>query len=302
MRIQQLTTENSSLSVDQAITEFMLHQRTSRNSPRTLEYYDWTLNRFKAFLTGQSLSNVTDVDSGTLRLFMVSLEETMKPNSVHAIMRAVRALFKFLEREELVDRNPMMKIRMPKTDKTILEAFTEAEVELLLKTCDGKDPVDVRNRAMLLLFLDSGLRLAECASLKVGDVDLQSGTMRIMGKGRKERVSKLGATALKAFLRYARMRGGTAGEPLWVGKQGNMTAYGIAETIENIGKSAGVHAHPHKFRRTCALFMLRNGADVFSVQYLLGHSDLGVLRRYLAQTDRDVTNAHEKYSAVDSMK
>lgn len=302
MRIQQLTTENSTLSVDQAVTEFMLHQRTSRNSPRTLEYYEWTLSRFKAFLITQGVQSVGAVDSGTLRQFMVSLEESMKPNSVHAIMRAVRALFKFLEREELLDRNPMAKVRMPKTDKTILEAFTEKEIELLLAACDGKDPISLRNRALTALLLDSGLRLAECASLKVGDVDLQTGTMRIMGKGRKERVSKLGSTALKAFLKYARMRGGNQGDPLWVGKQGPMTSYGIAETIENLGKVAGVHAHPHKFRRTCALFMLRNGADVFSVQYLLGHSDLGVLRRYLAQTDRDVTNAHEKFSAMDSLK
>jgi len=302
MRIQQLTTDNSAISVDQALTEFMLHQRTSRNSPRTLEYYEWTLARFKAFLTAQGLQNVRTVDSGTLRLFMVSLEETMKPNSVHAIMRAVRALFKFLEREELIARNPMAKVRMPKTDKTILEAFTEKEIDQLLAACDGKDATSLRNRALTMLLLDSGLRLAECASLRVGDVDLQTGTMRIMGKGRKERVSKLGSTALKAFLKYARLRGGNPGEPLWVGKQGTMTACGIAETIENLGKAAGVHAHPHKFRRTCALFMLRNGADVFSVQYLLGHSDLGVMRRYLAQTDRDVTTAHEKYSAMDSMR
>lgn len=108
--------------------------------------------------------------------------------------------------------------------------------------------------------------------------------------------------ALKSFTKYARHRAGQAGEPLWLGRRGPMTEAGIAETLEKLGKAAGVHAHPHKFRRTCALMMLRSGADVFSVQYLLGHSDLTVLRRYLAQTQADVTKAHQLHSPVDGLK
>ncbi len=292
----------SGLSISSAVTEFMLHQRVSRHSPRTVEYYVFCLTRFSKWVAGQGIEYVEDIDAGCIRLFMCELEDTMKPNSVHAIMRAVRALFNFIEREELIGSNPMRKIRMPKTDKLIMPAFTEDEIASLLKGCSGKEPLDVRNRALVLLLLDSGLRLAECASLKLSDVDIETGVIHVIGKGRKERVTKLGASSLKAMHRYLRVRTGEPGEALWVGRRGAMTAYGIAETLEKLGKATGVHAHPHKFRRTCALMLLRNGADVFSVQYLLGHSDLGVLRRYLAQTDRDVTKAHTLHSPVDGMR
>lgn len=303
MRLQQLTTEKTgSISVAQAISDFTLHQRTSRNSPRTLEYYEFCLSRFSAWLDSLGVRDLEAVDSNALRRFMLHLEGKMKPTSVHAVMRGVRALFKFLEREELIARNPMTTVKMPRQDKTLLPAFTPEEIRKLERGTDGKDAQSMRNRALVLLLLDSGLRLAECASLRVGDVDLTTGTMKVMGKGRKERVSKLGATALKAFTKYARLRGGEAGEPLWLGKRGPMTDFGIAEALERLGESVGVHANPHKFRRTCALFMLRSGADVFSVQYLLGHADLGVLRRYLAQTDADVTSAHEKHSPVDGLR
>jgi integrase/recombinase XerC/integrase/recombinase XerD len=303
MRKEQLTHSNfNTLTVQDALSEFRLHQRTSRHTPKTLQYYEFCLSRFATFLAQKKLDDMTQVEAGTIREFMLELEGKMKPNSVHAIMRAVRALFIFLEREELISRSPMVKVKMPKLDKTLMPAFTRAEIDALESATAGKEPTDIRNRALILMLLDSGLRLSECASLKVGDVDPHSGIMKVMGKGRKERVSKLGATSLKALTRYLRVRGGNPSDPLWLGRQGAMTAYGLAETLEKLGKRVGVHAHPHKFRRTCALFMLRGGADVFSVQYLLGHSDLAVLRRYLAQTEADVTKAHERYSPVDCLR
>ena len=303
MTIQQLTPQNSaSLSISDAIADFMLHQRTSRSSPRTVQYYEFCLTRLQTWLEGQGIDQVGQVDSSTLRRYLASLDGTMKPTSVHAIMRGVRALFKFLYREGVINHCPMDRVKMPRVDKVILPAFTPEEIALLEKATSGKEPTDLRNRALIHLLLDSGLRLAECCALKVGDIDLQTGVLKVMGKGRKERVSKLGSVALKSFTKYARLRAGQAGEPLWLGRRGPMTEAGIAETLEKLGKAAGVHAHPHKFRRTCALMMLRSGADVFSVQYLLGHSDLAVLRRYLAQTQADVTKAHQLHSPVDGLK
>jgi len=303
MKTQQLTTPISgSISVSQALREFRLHQRTSRHTAKTLAYYDYSLGKFEAWLVSEGIEHVERVDAGCIRLFMLGLQDTLKPNSVHGIMRAVRALFNFLMAEDLLLANPMAKVKMPKTDKTLMPAFTEAEISKLLKVTEGKEIRHLRNRALLLLLLDSGLRLAECASLFVRDVDLETGMIRVIGKGRKERVTKLGSNALRALHRYLRHRGDLNGsEALWVGERGNMTAAGLAETVEKLGKAAGVHANPHKFRRTCALMLLRNGADVFSVQYLLGHSDLAVMRRYLAQTDADISAAHVRFSPVDKL-
>ena len=289
------------MSLQDAMADFMLHQRASRHAEGTLKYYGFAFDRLTRFVEGGGEAAVTSIDAACLRAFMIQLESYMKPNSVHGVMRAMRALFRFLEREELIEKNPMTRVRMPKLDKTIMPAFTEDEVRRLQAATGGTDFFGVRNRALILLLLDSGLRLFECSSLKVGDVDPGTGIVQVMGKGRKERITRIGSVALRTFNRYSRLRAGKLGEPLWLGERGPLTRDGLAEVLTRLGKRAGVHANPHKFRRTCALYMLRSGADVFSVQYLMGHADLTVLRRYLAQTEADVTKAHEMHSPVDSM-
>lgn len=209
MRLGQLTTEKSECpNIARARADFMLNQRKCRNSPRTLEYYEFCHRNFETWLKDQEITDVLNVTANHLRRFTLDLEERMKPNSVHAIMRGVRALFRFLEAEELIARNPMLKLKMPKLDKTIMPAFTPEEIHRLEKATEGKDPTAIRDLALILFPLNSGLRLSECASLKVGDVNLETGIMNVMGKGRKERVSKLGAVGLKAFTKYARTRCG----------------------------------------------------------------------------------------------
>lgn len=303
MAIQQLPRIISkSLSLSAALEEFNLHQRVSRHSPKTLLHYAHSFGKFRAWLESEGVTDVAAIEGRHIRAFMLSLEGSLKPSTLHGVMRDVRALFNFLEREELIVANPMRRVKMPKLDKTIMPAFSAEDVAKLERATEGKTARELRNRALVFLLLDTGLRLTECAALRVGDVDPVTGLAKVMGKGRKERIVRLGTGAMRAYLRYVRVRGGMPGEPLWLGKRGPMTAAGIAETLEKLGKSCGVHAHPHKFRRTCALFMLRSGADVFSVQHLLGHSDLAVLRRYLAQTEADVTRAHERHSPVDGLR
>lgn len=192
----------------------------------------------------------------------------------------------------------MQRVPMPKLDKTILPAYSPAEVDLLLKATAGRDQLAIRNRAMILLLLDSGVRVSELASMRIGDVDPKSGTFKVLGKGSKERMCRVSAPTLNALQKYGRVRKGKVGDPLWIGTRGPLTRNGIGEILDGIGKTVGVHAHPHKFRRTCAITMLRAGADLFSVQRLLGHSDLTVLRRYLDQTEADDFSVHERASPV----
>ncbi len=203
--------------------------------------------------------------------------------------------------EEILHSNPMTRVRLPKLEQKILPAFTVREIQQLHSVILGDSVRALRNRCLIDLLLDSGIRLKECASIKVGDIDERTGTFLVFGKGQKERMCHIGALALRAYLKYLRVRKGEKGDPLWIGERGPMTHLGIAETLEKLGKAAGVHCHPHKFRRTCALFMLRNGADIFSVQHLLGHSDLDVMKRYLAQENADIEHAHRRFSPLDNL-
>lgn len=283
------------LPMDSAVSDFMLHQRSSRHSPTTIQHYKVTFDKLGTFLAENGVQDVAQVTPSHLRAFLLTLEH-LKPRTRWGIACDIRAFFSFLERDELIRTSPMRKVSMPRQPKSILPAFTAEEVRKLLKAVEGKDRCSLRNRAMLLVLLDSGIRLGELAAMKVGDVDVDTGSFKVMGKGSKERVCHLSPHTLKHLARYVRHFRPEPNQPLW-----GLTRFSIANLVKRIGRRAGVHAHPHKFRRTCALTMLKNGCDVFTLQYLLGHSDLTVLRMYLAQTKQDLKEAHQKYSAVQAL-
>lgn len=153
--------------------------------------------------------------------------------------------------------------------------------------------------------LDSGLRLRGVSELKVGSVCTKTGIILVKrGKGGKDRITKIGNEALKSFLKYSRIRAGIEGAPLWLGERGPMSDKGIAAAFNRVGKAANVHAHPHKFRRTFAIMVLRSGCNVYSLQHLMGHSNasLSILRRYLDQVESDVTRDHERFSPLDHLQ
>lgn len=162
-----------------------------------------------------------------------------------------------------------------------------------------------------LLSPDSGCRASEFLALNVGDVDMQSGAVKIrLGKGRKDRFAFLGIRAWKALNRYF-MQGGTVGpqEPLWLAKTPNreltgerLNRSGLRWLLDRLGQKASVeHCTPHTFRRTMALWSLRAGMNIYALQQIMGHSDLTVLRRYLALVEQDLQDAHRLHGAVDNM-
>lgn len=197
----------------------------------------------------------------------------------------------------------MKRIKPPRLDKQILPALTDQDVQRLMAATAGKTATEKRDRALVCFLLDTGCRRTEVSAMRVGDLDLKTGVVRVIqGKGRKDRVTKIGSKSMVAMVRYLRTRGELhEDEPLWTGKRGPISSEGIATLLQKLGAKCGVHANAHRFRRTMALSMLRAGCDVYSLQSLLGHSDLEVLRRYLAQTENDVVRAHIRFSPVDHL-
>ncbi|MCO5297190.1 MAG: tyrosine-type recombinase/integrase [Fimbriimonadaceae bacterium] len=292
---------SAELNLDLQIEDFILHHESCRHSPHTILHYRTSLNHLATFTKGLGKANVDELDARSIRIFLGDLQQRFKPKTVHGIASDIRAFLHFLVSEGSLAKSPMDNVPMPKLDKTILPAFTLDEIKTLLKATSGKSPVQVRDRAIILTLLDSGLRVSELLGMKVGDLDQATGRFKVTGKGHKERVCQLSPTSLRSFLQYSRLRRGQAGEPLWCGARGALTRNGVSQILGRIGERTGLHVHPHKFRRTCALMMLRNGADVFSVQYLLGHSDLTVLKRYLQQTQVDYLESHRLNSPVSGI-
>lgn len=224
----------------------------------------------------------------------------LKDTTIHGYAQVVKTFCRFLVNEEMTEENPMSKVAMPKVDKRILPAFAPEDVHKLLTTCHT-----LRDKAIVLCLLDSGLRAAEFVSLQVGDVNLQTGAIRVKhGKGAKDRVAYLGAPSRKALIKYlSERRGRRPTSPLWLSQDGgSLTYWGLALLLRRLGKRAGVeHCSPHTFRRSCALWSLRAGMSIYHLQALMGHSDLQVLRRYLDLVEADAQEAHKRYGAVDNM-
>jgi len=287
------------------VESFLIDRRSQSLSPETIELYTKKLQYFLKYCERQALTQISQLTSDFIRRYLLELSETHNPGGVHACFRPLRTMLYWLEEEEIMPagwKNPIRKVKAPKLPTDPIEPIQIEEIHQLLKTCQGNYS-GVRDKAMMLGLLDTGARAKEFLNLNLEDVDLATGAVMIrQGKGRKPRMVFLGRKTIRAIRGYIRCRKDNS-PALWVSNHGERMTYSalrcfLRRRAEQIGlKSIPT---PHDFRRAFALVMLRNGVDIFALQKLMGHSDLQILRRYLAQTDQDIHTAHMRGSPVDS--
>ena len=198
--------------------------------------------------------------------------------------------------------NPIRNVNAPRVHVKPLDPIDMDDIHALLNTCQRHTFTGDRDRAIILALLDTGVRAHEFLNIEIADLNIITGAILIRtGKGRKPRTLFLGRTsrrAARAYLKHHR----DINNALWVTKNGEHLAYcGLRSIMRRRASQAGI-ATPslHSFRRAFALNMLRAGVDVYSLQKLMGHADLQVLRRYLAQTDQDTLEAHRRGGPVDN--
>lgn len=280
---------------------FELDNRARGLSARTHEHYAFHLHRFFAWCEVQQVTLLHQVTPVHLRTYLVHLQELNWSDwSVHDTARSIRRFFRFCLAEGLLDVSPMARVRMPRTPKKILPAFTPEDVDKLLQAATTR-----RDTALLLFLLDTGARVAECAALDLADVDPKTGMVHIRhGKGDKSRYVFMGARTSKAVMRYTMGRNRAPVAALWLTESGGrLTLNGLRQILKRIGKRAGVdHCHPHTFRRTFALWSLRAGMSIYHLQRLMGHADITVLKQYLDLVTDDVQAAHQAAGIVDRLR
>lgn len=297
---KQRSSRSTSLLAVQ-IADFLLDARARQLTEATQRFYRQQLQAFAVFLAQREIGDMRDLTPSDIRSYLTALQERgLRPHSVHAAARAIRALCNFLEGEGVLAQSPMLKVRMPRLPSAIPPAFTDADVLHLLAACE-----QARDKALILVLLDSGCRVSEFLALNVGDVVIRTGQVHVrQGKGRKERLVYIGARSRRQLLRYLAERGDPdQDDPLWVSQTSGerLTAAGLRLLLRRLGERAGVrHCHPHTFRRTFALWSLRSGMNIYALQRLMGHADLQILRQYLALVDEDLQTAHQKHGAVDA--
>lgn len=284
---------------------FLTHQAAQRSTSRTIANYRAALGQFTAWLRERQITEPAAITPALVRAYIADLAgRNLSSWTVHGHARTVKTWLRFLLTEGVLQHDAMRNVAMPKLDRAILPSFTADELRALLDACQHSQNQE-RDAAILLVLLDSGVRASELCHLNIGDVDMHTGAVHVrQGKGRKDRITRIGHQTKKALLRYFLRRGAVQpNEPLFLsendGKQ--MTPNGLLLLLRRIGGRAGVHAHPHKFRRTCAVTLHRAGVRLTDIALLLGHSDLETLKLYLDLHAQDGLQAHELAGPVDTL-
>lgn len=288
------------------IEAFLVDRKAQNMSKGTLQYYQKKLRHFSNFCEGQAVKNISQITPTLLREYILDFESKgHNAGGCHQAYRTVKTFLRWWENEVEPPnwKNPIKRVRAPKLAIEPLEPVSLDAVKAMLDVCPRDTLTGQRDRAIMDFLLDTGVRANELVSLTAEDVNLITGEVLIrQGKGRKPRTVYLGSKTRKALRAYLSLRQDSC-KDLWITDEGEpITYWGLKMIMRRRAEQAKVQTPQlHAFRRWFALTCLRAGVDVYSLQELMGHADLQVLRRYLKQTNQDVREAHHRASPVDNI-
>ncbi len=255
------------------------------------------------YLHSKGITSPHEVEPKHLMGYLLQRKMKVRPATLAKDYRHLHAFFSWCNQQSLMERNPMERVERPKVQVEPKPALTESEIQTLLDATEGKHWLQLRNRSLLLCFLDTGARLAEVHRLTVEA--LQRDSYLIRGKGGRWRAVYFSPLTRTTFTRYLKSLPFSVSpeSPAWWSKDGRpLTLNGLVEVLRAISRRAGVKFSAHALRRTFALHALRAGCDLEHLRRLTGHSNLEVLRlHYLPLTNEDVQKAHERYTPVNTL-
>lgn len=274
-------------------------------SPHTIGFYRRKLKPFLAFCDGESVFDLQSITVNLLRAYMAKMAETHSPGGSHALYRPLHAWMLWLEAEEVIPnwKSPIRRVRPPRVHAQPIDAISQDDIAAMLRVCESAE-MGYRDRAIISALYDTGARAREFLDMDLNDLTLATGAILIRrGKSNRARVVYLGSTSRRAVRHYLSSRD-DACPALWITNTGERMGYNTLRLmLQRRAIAADVDVPtPHDFRRAFALNMLRNGADVYSIRRLMGHADMQILQRYLAQTDEDSKAAHLKGSPMDHLQ
>ena len=261
---------------------------------------------------------IIEVDTIALRNFMhylanghkqpggrwgnATLTNPLRPQSLFTYHKEMKTFFRWLIAEEVITKSPLDRIPAPIARADQVEPFSIDEMNKIQAAC-RKSRYASRDRAIVDFLLDTGIRVNELCTLRLCDLSLAEGKAVVQGKGNKSRVVYFHRHAKNSMWQY--LRGADRDletDLVFMGEKGPLTRSGVQQMIERLAKAGGVHhAHPHKFRHTFAIMFLRAGGNTFTLQTLLGHTDIKMTQKYVALADADMANQHRAHSPLEFM-
>ena len=263
----------------------LLYER--RLSELTCKHYRRDLDAMCQFADEQGINRWQDLDNEHFRAFTASFyRRGLSPRSLQRRLSALRSFYRYLIREKHVKANPVLDIKPPKSGKR-LPANIDADRMARLLDIEGEGPIVARDRAILELLYSSGLRLAELTDLNIGDVEMADATVRVTGKGNKDRILPVGRKALAALADWLKKRGLFTSDPaeraMFLSRNGTrLSKRSVQARVQYWAKRQGLdtHIHPHMFRHSFASHLLESSNDLRAVQELLGHANISTTQIY----------------------
>lgn len=296
------------LSWDQSVQDFIDEMDLKNLAFHTKRWHRENLHYVKETLLKLNLPTIpSEITESNLKQCVLywKRECNLSPTTINHRIRSMKQLYNFLITSEVISFSPAGKLNKLKAPKVIIRPFEEDDIRKLLNQPNKATFVGYRDYVIMLLLLDTGVRLSELVSMKMNDVDLHEGKIKVWGKGSKEREVIFQSTTKRFLSRYIQLRGMTDHEYLWITDTSNqINPRLVQERLTLYGRQAGlvsVRVSPHTFRHTCAKMYITKGGDILSLQKLLGHSSLDMVRHYVDLWGSDLQKMHRKYSPVESL-
>jgi len=275
--------------MDRELAEFLSFLKHEKNaSPHTINSYRRDLNQLALYLSEKKIT-LTGVDNVILRSFLATLyEKELKKSSVARKLAAIRSFFQYCIRMKWLNDNPAKIVATPKQDKYLPSFLSEAEVEAFLDFPQSDRPLDLRDRAILELLYATGLRVSELVGISLEDVSFKERLIRVMGKGKKERIVPFGRKAEDSLKNYMRARdfifkGNIETEAIFLNYRGErLTTRSVQRIVDKYIKTSAMRRKisPHSLRHSFASHLLGRGADLRAIQEFLGHESLATTQKY----------------------
>ena len=292
------------MTLQNAIDEFLIEQQIRGNSDKTILYYKRCLGFFSAYndLKSRSIGSISVSDCKSYLLYLNTKKVTT--TTIQTYIRALRVFLTWCYSENYIDVDISAKFRLPKAKRKTIDVLTDEEIKRLFACLNGRDFYSIRNYCIVALMLDSGLRLNEVVTLETDKVHIVEGYVIVNGKGNKERIVPLGLNSKKSLLRYMSI----------VPKSELKTPLFVKDTLTPLQqstvkqlfrrlkvKSSIPRLRPHLLRHSFATRYLENGGDIYSLQLILGHTSLEMVKKYIHLTNSKTAVNFSNYSPLDTV-
>ena len=325
-KLAKKTIEYDLQEITELLDEYKLSLEALNRSPKTIEWYAAILRSFFSFLKMNGLMKpVSELGKKELKAYISYRQKSkrwpnnpyineenrgkLSPYSIQGDIRAIRAFWGWLYNEEYIDKNTLAKFPLPKVPQLILKTLTGEQIKAILNAIGHGSSQEVKYHCIMLLLLDSGLRISELVSIKNDDLDLIHGSITVFGKGQKQRIVPISPLTRKEITKYIKYyrQGLCSEESPYLFPASNadrVSATSVRQYMKRLCMREGldgIKLYPHLLRHTFATQSIAKGANVFTVKEIMGHKSLQTTMKYTHLTVEDMKVAHNKFSPVENL-